>query len=53
MEIGDPAIADRRIGGGFDATDLESFIAALERTLDVRAVPSPDDPDVIQLVPTH
>jgi transmembrane sensor len=53
MEIADPAIADRRIGGGFDATDLESFIAALERTLDVRAVPSPQDPDVIQLVGTQ
>jgi transmembrane sensor len=50
MEIGDPAIADLRIGGGFEATDPESFIAALERTLGVRAVPSPDDPDVIQLV---
>ncbi|HVY79756.1 MAG TPA: FecR domain-containing protein [Steroidobacteraceae bacterium] len=50
MHIVDPAIADLRIGGGFEATDQESFIAALERTLDVRAVPSPNDPDVIELM---
>lgn len=53
MEIADPAIADLRIGGGFEATDPESFIAALERTLGVRAFPSPDDPDVIRLVGTQ
>ncbi|HEU4626211.1 MAG TPA: FecR domain-containing protein [Steroidobacteraceae bacterium] len=50
MHIADPAIADLRIGGGFEATDPDSFIAALERTLGVRAVPSPNDPDVIELV---
>jgi transmembrane sensor len=53
MEIADPAIADLRIGGGFEATDPESFIAALERTLGVRAFPSPNDPDVIELVGTQ
>jgi len=53
MEIADPAIADLRIGGGFEATDPESFIAALERTLGVRAFPSPDDADVIRLVGTQ
>jgi transmembrane sensor len=52
MVIADPAIADLRIGGGFEATDPESFIAALERTLGVKAFPSPEDPDVIRLVGT-
>jgi transmembrane sensor len=54
MVIADPAIADIRIGGGFEATDPESFVAALERTFGIRAFPSPssggDDPDVIRLV---
>ena len=53
MEIADPAIADLRIGGGFEATDPESFIAALERTLGVKAFPEPDNPDVIRLVGTQ
>jgi transmembrane sensor len=35
MVITDPAIADLRIGGGFEATDPESFTAALERTLPI------------------
>ncbi|MEP7244210.1 MAG: FecR domain-containing protein [Gammaproteobacteria bacterium] len=55
MIIADPAIADLRIGGGFEATDPESFVAALERTLGVRAFPSTpggDEPDVIRLVGT-
>lgn len=41
MVIADPTIENIRIGGGFDATDPESFIAALERTVNVRAFPSP------------
>ena len=56
MVIADPAIADLRIGGGFEATDPDSFIAALERTLGVRAFPaSPAEggPDVIRLVGTE
>jgi transmembrane sensor len=57
MVIADPAIADIRIGGGFEATDPESFVAALERTFGIRAFPSPssngDDPDVIRLVGTR
>jgi transmembrane sensor len=53
MQITDSTIADLRITGGFEATDLESFIAALERTVSVRAVPSPDDSDIIQLVGTQ
>jgi transmembrane sensor len=53
MVIADPVIADLRIGGGFEATDPESFIAALERTLGVKAFPSPDNPDEVRLVGTH
>lgn len=55
MVIADPAIADLRIGGGFEATDPESFVAALERTFGIRAFPSPsngDEPDTIRLVGT-
>jgi transmembrane sensor len=50
MVIADPAIADLRIGGGFEATDPESFMAALEKTLGVRALPTSDDSDVVRLV---
>jgi len=57
MVIADPAIENLRIGGGFEATDPESFIAALERTLGVRAFPSPSsdgsEADVIRLVGTR
>jgi transmembrane sensor len=53
MVIADPAIADLRIGGGFEATDPESFVAALERTFGIRAFPEADDPDVIRLVGTR
>jgi transmembrane sensor len=57
MVIADPAIENLRIGGGFEATDPESFIAALEKTLGVRAFPSPssdgDEAEVIRLVGTR
>jgi transmembrane sensor len=53
MVIADPAIADLRIGGGFEATDPESFVAALERTFGIRAFPEANDPDVIRLVGTR
>jgi transmembrane sensor len=57
MVIADPAIEDLRIGGGFEATDQESFIAALEKTLGIRAFPSPpsdgDQAEVIRLVGTR
>jgi transmembrane sensor len=57
MVIADPSIENLRIGGGFEATDPESFIAALERTLGVRAFPSPtsdgDGAEVIRLVGTR
>jgi transmembrane sensor len=56
MVISDPSIEDIRIGGGFDATDPESFIAALERTVNVRAFPAPQTDgsgvEVIRLVGT-
>jgi transmembrane sensor len=56
MVIADPSIADLRIGGGFEATDPESFVAALERTFGIRAFPSPssgDEPEVVRLVGTR
>jgi transmembrane sensor len=57
MVIADPAIENLRIGGGFEATDPESFIAALEKTLGVRAFPAPssdgDGAEVIRLVGTQ
>ena len=57
MVIADPAIENLRIGGGFEATDPESFIAALERTLGVRAFPVPSsgggEAEVIRLVGTQ
>jgi transmembrane sensor len=53
MVIADPAIADLRIGGGFEATDPVSFMAALEKTLGVRAFPAPDGSDEIRLVGTQ
>jgi transmembrane sensor len=57
MVIADPAIENLRIGGGFEATDPESFIAALETTFGIRAFPSPssdgDGAEVIRLVGTR
>jgi len=57
MVIADPAIENIRIGGGFEATDPESFVAALEATFGIRAFPSaPSDGDgaeVIRLVGTR
>ena len=53
MVVADPAIADLKIGGGFEATDPESFMAALEKTLGVRAFPAPDGADEIRLVGTQ
>jgi transmembrane sensor len=57
MVIADPAIENLRLGGGFEATDPESFIAALEKTLGVRAFPAPssdgDGAEVIRLVGTR
>jgi transmembrane sensor len=53
MVIADPAIAGRKVGGGFEATDINSFIAALEHTFGIRAFPSPvehPEAEVIRLV---
>ena len=54
LVIDDPEIATLHIGGTFDATDLESFVAALQ-SFGIRTVPpeaEPDQPkqDVIRLV---
>jgi transmembrane sensor len=55
LVIADPAIAGFQIGGSFDVTDLNSFVAALG-TFGIRALSSrpPDDPDfeLIRLVGT-
>jgi transmembrane sensor len=39
LAVADPAIADLRIGGAFDATDPEGFVEALERSFGIQAVP--------------
>jgi transmembrane sensor len=55
MVIADPSIAGRRVGGGFEATDIDSFIAALEHSFGIRAFPSPvehPEAEVIRLVGT-
>jgi len=54
LVIDDPEIATLHIGGTFDATDLESFVAALQ-SFGIRTVPPPAEPDqpnpeVIRLV---
>ncbi len=56
MVIADPAIAGRRVGGGFEATDIDSFIAALEHSFGIRAFPNPQeqpDAELIRLVGTQ
>jgi transmembrane sensor len=37
LAVTDPSIADRRIGGAFQATDPESFVSALRKGFGVRA----------------
>jgi len=50
LAIADPAIAQLRVGGMFDATDPESFAATLEKHFGVRRMPIvPGDDDVIRL----
>jgi transmembrane sensor len=49
--IADPAIAQIRIGGLFDATDPESFAATLEKHFGVQRTPAAQgDDDLIRLV---
>jgi len=57
LVIDDPAIAGLFISGGFDATDLDRFVAALG-TFGVRALPNPEKaeesgPEAIRLVASH
>jgi transmembrane sensor len=47
LVIVDTSIADLKIGGGFEATDIDSFTAALERTLPVRV--DRTNPDTVLL----
>ena len=37
MVVADPMIAERRIGGAFQATDPDSFVSALQKWFDIRA----------------
>jgi ferric-dicitrate binding protein FerR (iron transport regulator) len=41
LVVTDPSIADRRIGGAFQATDPDSFVSALQKWFDIRAVEQP------------
>ena len=51
IAIADPAIAQIRIGGLFEATDPESFAATLEKHFGVRRMPAVQgDADLIRLV---
>jgi transmembrane sensor len=52
LVIADPAIRDVRIGGMFDATDPESFVAALESSFGIQEAGSggPEGDAVIRLV---
>lgn len=53
IAIADPAIAQMKIGGNFEATDPESFAATLEKHFGVRRMPTvPGDNNVIRLVRT-
>jgi transmembrane sensor len=42
LEVADPAIAELVIGGNFNALDIESFVAAVERSFNVSAKTSGD-----------
>lgn len=52
IEIIDPQIAALHIGGGFDTTDPDGFIEALQSSFRIRAIPDPRSSDaaVISLV---
>ena len=41
LVMGDPATGHLRVGGKFRLTDLEGFLAALEVTHGVKAIPAP------------
>jgi transmembrane sensor len=48
ITIADPAIANLRIGGSFEATDPQSFVNALEHSFGVRAAVSAADVVVLE-----
>ncbi|HYX45858.1 MAG TPA: FecR domain-containing protein [Sphingomicrobium sp.] len=48
LKVEDRAIADREIGGVFQATDVDSFVAALQRSFDVTASASDDGTIVLK-----
>jgi transmembrane sensor len=47
IRLGDPSLADLRVGGTFNATDPESFAAALSGTFNLKVEPA--SPDAIVL----
>jgi len=49
LVIRDPAIANMRLGGTFQAHDLDGFIDALETLFSLRATPMPGSTKVIEL----
>ena len=49
LVIEDPTIASWQVGGTFQARDLDSFIATLEQTFDVRAEAMQNETHVIEL----
>jgi transmembrane sensor len=56
LVVTDPSIADRRIGGAFQATDPDSFVSALQKWFEVRAdeqVPEDSTNPVIRLSRTN
>jgi hypothetical protein len=53
LVMGDAATAQLRVGGKFHVTDLDGFLAALERTHGVKAIPAPPSgrkPPVLVLI---
>lgn len=53
IAIVDPAIAGLHVGGGFESTDPDSFVAALEHVFGVRAFPAGSgDDETIRLAGT-
>jgi transmembrane sensor len=48
ITIADPAIANLRVGGSFEATDPQSFVNALEQSFGVRASVSTADAVILQ-----
>jgi transmembrane sensor len=56
LVVGDPLIADRRIGGAFQATDPDSFVSALQKWFGIRAdeqIPADAGNPVIRLTRTN